>query len=138
MKFKFNKIIVSLFFDSNFKQKYINMITIYHNPRCSKSRAGLKHLESKTNDYEIRKYLNDPLTEKELRNILTKLNKKPQDIIRTQEQKYKKELKGKEFTEDEWIKILAENPRLIQRPVVEAKYKAVIGNPPENIDELLK
>ena len=114
------------------------MITIYHNPRCSKSRAGLKHLESKTNDYEIRKYLNDPLTEKELRTILTKLNKKPQDIIRTQEQKYKKELKGKEFTEDEWIKILVENPRLIQRPVVEAKYKAVIGNPPENIDELLK
>lgn len=114
------------------------MITIYHNPRCSKSRAGLKHLENKTSDFEIRKYLKDPLTEEELRKLLTKLNKKPQEIVRTQEQMYKKELKGKNFNEDEWIRILIENPRLIQRPVVEGKYKAVIGNPPENIDELLK
>lgn len=114
------------------------MITIYHNPRCSKSRAGLKYLESKTSDFEIRKYLKEPLTEEELRKLLTKLNKKPQEIVRTQEQMYKKELKGKNFNEDEWIRIITENPRLIQRPVVEAKYKAVIGNPPENIDELLK
>lgn len=114
------------------------MLTIYHNPRCSKSRAGLKYLENKTSDFEIRKYLKDPLTEEELRKLLTKLNKKPQDIVRTQEQMYKKELKGKDFNEDEWIRIITENPRLIQRPVVEAKYKAVIGNPPENIDELLK
>jgi arsenate reductase len=66
-----------------------------------------------------------------------KLNKKPQDIIRTQEKTYKDNFKGKNFTEDEWIRILVENPRLIQRPIVEDKYKAVIGNPPENIDEIL-
>jgi arsenate reductase len=66
-----------------------------------------------------------------------KLNEKPQNIIRTQEKVYKDNFKGKNFTEDEWVKILVENPRLIQRPIVESKYKAVIGNPPQNIDDLL-
>jgi arsenate reductase (glutaredoxin) len=114
------------------------MLTIYHNPRCSKSRAGLKYLESRTTDYEIRKYLTDPLSREELKKLLTKLNKKPHEIVRTQEKYYKENLKGKNFTDEEWITIITENPRLIQRPIVEAQYKAVIANPPENIDEFFK
>lgn len=111
---------------------------IYHFPRCSKSRAGLKYLQEKGYEPEIIQYLKDhPITEETLRNLLMKLNKKPQDIIRTQEKTYKENFKGKQFTEDEWISILVENPRLLQRPIVETSYKAVIGNPPENIDALL-
>jgi arsenate reductase (glutaredoxin) len=72
--------------------------------------------------------------EKELKKLLEKLGKKPKDIVRTQEDFYKKELKGKDLSDEEWIKILVENPRLIQRPIVETKNKAVIGDPAENID----
>jgi len=111
---------------------------IYHFPRCSKSRAGLKYLQEKGVEHEVKQYLkNEPFTEDSLRNVLMKLNEKPQNIIRTQEKTYKEKFKGKNFTEDEWIKILVENPRLLQRPIVEGKYKAVIGNPPQNIDDLL-
>lgn len=111
---------------------------IYHNPRCKKSRAGLQYLEEKGIEPEIVKYLKDqPFTEESLKKILQKLNKSPQEIIRTQEKVYKEQFKGKNFTEAEWIKILVEYPKLIQRPVVEDKYKAVIGDPPENIDSLL-
>ncbi len=111
---------------------------IYHFPRCSKSRAGLNYLKEKGVKPDIIQYLKDqPFTEDSLKKVLMKLNKKPQEIIRTQEKDYKQQFKGKNFTEDEWIKILVEYPRLIQRPVVEGKTRAVIGNPPENIDELL-
>ncbi|MGM0497538.1 MAG: arsenate reductase family protein [Bacteroidota bacterium] len=111
---------------------------IYHNPRCKKSRAGLEHLLSQDVEPEIIKYMKeDPLSEDKLKNLLMKLNRKPQDIIRTQEKVYKDNFKGKNFTEDEWVKILVENPRLIQRPIVEGKYKAIIGDPPQNIDALL-
>lgn len=112
------------------------MLKIYHNPRCSKSRAGLRYLEEKTSDFTIRKYINEPPHYEELKKMFTKLNNSPKDMIRTQEDVYKKQFKGKEFTDDEWIKIITENPRLLKRPVVEADYKAVLGNPPENIDEL--
>jgi arsenate reductase len=111
---------------------------IYHFARCSKSRAGLKYLQEKGIEPEIIQYLKDqPFTEESLKKVLMKLNKKPTDIIRTQEKDYKQNFKGKNFTEDEWVKILVENPRLIQRPIVESRYKAVIGNPPQNIDEIL-
>jgi arsenate reductase len=113
-------------------------MNIYHNPRCKKSRAGLEYLQEKGVEPEVVKYMKDaPLTEEKLKELLMKLNEKPQNIIRTQEKVYKDNFKGKNFTEDEWVKILIENPRLIQRPIVEGKYKAVIGNPPQNIDDLL-
>ena len=111
---------------------------IYHNPRCKKSRAGLAFLEEKGVDFTVRLYLSDPLNEEDLRRIIMKLNLPVTDLIRKQEEQYKKELKGRNFTDDEWIKILLENPKLIQRPIVETKYKAVIGNPVENIDALIQ
>ncbi len=112
-------------------------LKIYHNPRCKKSRAGLAYLEGKSNDFEIIQYLKVGINEEQLNEILLKMNKKPQDIIRTQEELYKKELKGKKFTDDEWKTIILENPKLLQRPLVISNYKAVVAQPPEEIDKLL-
>jgi arsenate reductase len=113
------------------------MFTIYHNPRCRKSRAGLQFLQQHAVEPRIREYFKEPVTVSELTDLLHKLNKKPFEIVRTQEGFFKKSLKGKQFTDYEWIKILVENPQLIQRPIVVKKYKAVIGDPVENIGELI-
>ncbi|MEI6455657.1 MAG: arsenate reductase family protein [bacterium] len=114
------------------------MIRIYHNPQCKKSRAGLAYLQGKGHPFEVVEYLKKPLTEKEFEMLLAKLNKKPDEVVRRQEDYFKKKLKGKQFHDHEWIKIILENPKLLQRPIVEGKYKAVIGDPAENIDVLLK
>ncbi len=112
------------------------MITIYHNPRCKKSRAGMQFLQSKTDDFKVVEYLKNPLTEVELKDILMRLNKKPQEMIRTQEAAYKQNFKGKNFTDDEWVKIMIENPKLIKRPIVVRGSKAVWGDPAEEIEVL--
>ena len=114
------------------------MITIYHNPRCKKSREGLNYLKNAGIEYEIIDYINHPLTVDELKKILIKLNKRPYEIVRIQEDYYKRELKGKNFTDDEWLDILLENPKLIQRPIVSGKYKAVIAQPPELMNDVIK
>lgn len=113
------------------------MIKIYHNPRCKKSREGLKYLQDKNIDFEIVDYLKKSFTEKELLDLLMKLHKNAEDIVRTQEAIFKSDFKGKKFENEEWIKILIEFPKLIKRPIVEGKYKAVIAQPPEEIEELL-
>jgi arsenate reductase len=82
-------------------------------------------------------YLKHPLSEKTLERLLVKLNMKPAGLVRTQEEYYKKYLRNKQFHDHEWIRILTENPRLIRRPIVEKEYKAVIGDPVENIDSIL-
>ncbi|MEE4196501.1 MAG: arsenate reductase (glutaredoxin) [Bacteroidales bacterium] len=111
---------------------------IYHNTRCKKSRGGLKYLEDKGIKPEIIEYLKDqPFTEESLTELLRKLNMKPREIIRTQEKEYKENYKGKNLTDEEWIKILVENPKLIRRPVIVKENKAVIGDPVENIDPIL-
>lgn len=113
------------------------MIKIYHNPRCRKSREGLEYLKGKTNNFEIVPYLDTPFTIEGLTELVKNLDIKPIDLVRTQEDYFKKELKGKNFTDKEWIKILVENPKLIQRPIVKCNDKAVIAQPPEKIDNLL-
>jgi len=117
---------------------FIAMMKIYHNPQCKKSRAGLQYLKDKNILFEIVEYLKNPLTEKQLETLLAKLNKKPSEIVRTQDEYYRKNLKGKNFEDHEWIRILVQNPRIIKRPIIEKNYKAVIGDPSENIDLLLK
>lgn len=112
------------------------MYTIYHNTRCKKSRAGLQYLIDKGMEHQVRDYLKEPLSEEELSTLLMKLHKKPLDMIRTHEEYFRKELKGLNLNEDEWIKVMIENPKLIHRPIVEGRYKAVLGNPVENIDKL--
>jgi len=113
------------------------MLTIYHNPRCKKSRAGLEHLKASDKEFVIRNYLLEKLSAEELHKLIMKLNIKPEELIRRQEELYRKELKGKNFTDEEWIHIMLENPFLIRRPIVESKVKAVIGDPVDNIDCLL-
>lgn len=115
------------------------MITIYHNPRCKKSRAGLQALEKFTKDFELNEYLKDkPFTVQSLSTALQKLGKKPGEIIRKQEDIFKSEYKGKTFSDEEWLKILVENPKLIQRPIIIYDDKAVIGDPAENVNVLFK
>jgi len=114
------------------------MVTIFHNPRCPKSREGLKYLESKTADFSIYEYLKVGLTRENLNEIILKSGLKPFDLIRTQEKIYKKELKGRKFTDNEWIAIILENPVLLQRPIVIGKYKAVLAFPAEKIEGVLK
>ena len=114
------------------------MIKIYHNPRCKKSREGLEYLKTKTSDFKIVDYLKEGLNINILKEILLKTNCKPVDLIRKQEDIFKKELKGKQFTNEEWIDIIIENPKLLQRPIVVAKHKAVIAQPPEKINEMIK
>ncbi len=114
------------------------MIKIYHNSRCRKSRAGLQYLQDKGVDFEIVEYLKNGISEEELKDVLIKMNVRPTEIIRTQEDIYKKQFKGKNFTDEEWIKILLENPKLIKRPLVVKGYKAVWADPPENMEKLFK
>ncbi len=106
---------------------------IYHNPRCSKSRQGLAILQEAKVDFEIIEYLKTPLSEKELTAILSKLKIDAIDLIRKNEAIWKENYKGKELSNEQIIKAMAENPKLIERPIVIHKNKAVIGRPPEKI-----
>ena len=114
------------------------MIKIYHNPKCKKSRAGLETLKKFNIEPEIIEYLKIPFSEEQLKLILAKLNLKPVDIIRTQEDIFKKQFKGKNFNEDEWIKILIEYPKLIHRPIIEKKNNAIIGDTVEKVENFIK
>jgi arsenate reductase len=113
------------------------MLRIYHHPKCRKSREGLAYLQQKQLNPEIIRYVDIPLSAETLKLLLMKLNMKPLQIVRTQEEIFRKELKGKSFTDDEWIEILLQHPNLIQRPIVEGKYKAVVAIPPERSDEVI-
>jgi arsenate reductase len=114
------------------------MLTFYLNPRCKTSQKALKYIKSKGVEVSVIDYLKNPFTEKELTDLLVRLNMRPQEIIRTQEEFYKTNIKGKAFTDWELTRILMENPRLIKRPVIVKGYKAVIGDTQETIDRLLE
>ena len=113
------------------------MIKIYHNPRCSKSRQGLEILNNSGKDFEIINYLKNPITVKELTNIVNLLHIEPIDLIRKNEIIWKSEYKNKELTNDEIIIAMIKNPKLIERPIVINNEKAVIGRPSEKIKEIL-
>ena len=113
------------------------MIKIYHNPRCSKSRQGLEILNDSGKDFEIINYLKNPITVKELTNIVNLLHIEPIDLIRKNEIIWKSEYKNKELTNDEIIIAMIKNPKLIERPIVINNEKAVIGRPSEKIKEIL-
>ncbi|MCW3805184.1 arsenate reductase (glutaredoxin) [Plebeiibacterium marinum] len=114
------------------------MIMYLHNPRCSKSRQGLEYLkEQKGITPMIVKYLDTPLNASEISQLLKKLGIKPDELMRKNEDYYKKEIKGKDFSDEELIHAMAENPKLIERPIVINGDKAVIGRPAEKIDEVL-
>ena len=113
------------------------MFIIYHNSRCKKSRAGLQYLSDKTSDFQIKEYLkNDAFAFESLKETLQLLGKKPIEMIRKQETFFKQEIKGKEFSDDELIQLMVENPKLINRPIIIKDGKAIWGDPVNNIDDL--
>jgi arsenate reductase (glutaredoxin) len=114
------------------------MLKIFHNPKCRKSREGLEILKSKSSSFEIIDYIKNGLTETNLKEILLKSNLEPHQIVRTQEEMFRKELKGKSFTREEWIKILCENPKLLQRPFVISKTKAVLVDSVAKVESVIK
>ncbi len=112
--------------------------TIYHNPRCSKSRQTLDLLKSNQVDAEIVEYLKTPPTAAELKDILSMLGLKPRDLMRKKEAEYKAlGLSDETLTDDELIQAMVEHPRLIERPIVITGNKAALGRPPEQVLDIL-
>ena len=112
-------------------------IVVWHNPRCSKSRNGIKYLDEKGVEYEIRRYLDEPPTVEELKTVLKKLRMSPRELMRTKEAIYR-ELGLKEVTDEEkLIEAMAEHPRLIERPIVIRGERAVVARPENKIDDIL-
>lgn len=109
---------------------------IYHNPRCSKSRESLKILQDNDQKFEVVEYLKNPLSKKELKLILQKLHMQAEDLVRKTEPVYREKYKDSNFNEDEWIHLMIENPKLIERPIIVKGNKAVLGRPPENVKDL--
>jgi len=114
------------------------MLKIYHNPRCSKSRQTLQLIKDADVEVEIVEYLKTPPTEDELHNLIASLNLPIEYLIRKSEEIYKTEFKGKNLSEDEWIKALVENPKMLERPiVVNEEGEAILGRPPKNVGRFL-
>ena len=114
------------------------MTTIYHNPRCSKSRQTLAILEENKLSPTIILYLENPPTAANLQSILTKLGMKPRDILRTGEDDYKNNHLGDpSLTDEALIDAMVTFPKVIERPIVVIGDKAVLGRPPENVLTLL-
>ncbi len=113
------------------------MIKIYHNPRCRKSREGLQILEESGKDFEIVKYLENTPTKEELSDIIKLLGIKPIDLVRKNESIWKENYKNKQLSDNKIITAMIENPKLIERPIVVNKNKAIVGRPPENIKKII-
>ena len=113
-------------------------ITIYHNPRCSKSRQTMQLLKEREIDPEIVEYLKTPPTREQLSEILDLLGMEPRDLMRKKEKEYKEYgLDNPDLDRDALIQGMVDHPRLIERPIVIKGRKAVIGRPPEQVLELL-
>ncbi len=111
---------------------------IYHNTRCSKSRATLAILEQNNVEFEVVNYLQNPPSASELRSILQDLGIGAHDLMRKGESAYKDlQLSNKSLTEDELIEAMLNHPILIERPIVRTTNGVVIGRPPENVQSIL-
>jgi arsenate reductase len=111
---------------------------IYHNPRCGKSRQTLQLIQDAGVEPEVVEYLKAPPSEKELDQLLKQLGLEPQELMRKKEQVYQElDLSNRQLTRSQAIKIMVENPILIERPIVVKGDKAVLGRPPENVNDLI-
>ena len=113
-------------------------VTIFHNPRCSKSRGALQLLRDHGLEPTVIEYLQDPPDPKTLDHLLTLLGVEPRDAMRKQEKEYKDlKLDDPKLTHKQLVAAMAEHPILIERPIVVRGNKAVIGRPPERVEEIL-
>jgi|TARA_B110000503_G_scaffold68520_1_gene106953 arsenate reductase len=114
------------------------MATIYHNPRCSKSRQALDILRANNVDIKVILYLKEPMSASELELVLTKLGMTPGQLIRRNETNFKDlALDAISVTEQQLFEAMLTHPILIERPIVVVDTKAIIGRPPENVLGLL-
>ncbi len=113
------------------------MIKIYHNPRCRKSREGLQILQESGKEFEIREYMKVLPSLDELASVIELLGLAPLELVRKNEAIWKENYKGKTLSDHEIIQAMAENPKLIERPIVINNDKAVVGRPPEKIHQIL-
>ena len=112
---------------------------IFHNPRCKKSRDAVDYLNTNEIEHTVIKYLESPPSKQELRNITKKLGITPSMLVRTKEKLYKELNLGKsDLTDDQWLTLLAENPVLIERPIVVHGKKAAIGRPLDHVIALFE
>ncbi len=114
-----------------------SIMKIYYNPKCSKCVASHKLLSENKAEFEVIEYLKNPLTIKELKDLLGKLNIPAIELIRKGEPVFKEKFKGKELAEEQWIDAMVEFPILMQRPIIVKGNKAVIGRPVEKIIDLI-
>lgn len=111
--------------------------TIYHNPRCSKSRSTLALLEEHGVEPQIILYLENVPDVSQLKSLLTKLGMTADQLVRRGEADYKQSGLGKDSSEDDIVRAMVAHPKLIERPIVVKGPRAVLGRPPENVLELI-
>lgn len=114
------------------------MITIIHNPDCSKSNCSLEYLQNLNEEILIRDYLAMPLSKKELSEIVHMLGMEAHELLRKKEPLYKSLIENRSFTNNEILQLMADNPILIERPVIIKNGKAVIGRPIEKVVDFVK
>ena len=113
-------------------------LTLYHNPRCSKSRGALELLEARGLAPTVMRYLETPLNAAQIQALLGKLGLSARQLLRTGEDEYKSlNLSDPNLSESQLIDAIAAHPKLMERPILETADKAVIGRPPENVLEIL-
>ncbi|ETF06611.1 MULTISPECIES: arsenate reductase (glutaredoxin) [Pseudomonas] len=113
-------------------------LTLYHNPRCSKSRGALELLEARGLTPTVVRYLETPLSATQIKALLGKLGISARQLLRSGEEEYKTlNLADASLSEQQLIDAIAAHPKLMERPILEVGDKAVIGRPPENVLELL-
>ncbi|MBF0359247.1 MAG: arsenate reductase (glutaredoxin) [Magnetococcales bacterium] len=113
-------------------------VTIYHNPRCSKSRQGLQLLKDNSQEITVVEYLKNPPDQKTLTDILDKLGMEPRDLMRKKEKEYKENgLQDASLSREALIAAMVKFPKLIERPIVVAGKKVALGRPPENILDII-
>lgn len=111
---------------------------LYHNPRCSKSRTALKHLQGSNIEFVTVEYLKTPADKESLKNLSEQLQLKPRDMMRRGESLYKElNLDDNSHSDDQLLDAIVEHPILLERPIVSYKGEAAIGRPLDNIIELL-
>ena len=108
-------------------------LKIYHNPRCSKSRQALELIKKKVSDFETIEYLKKSLDFNEIKLLLSQLEITPIELIRTKELIWKKNYKHKKLNDNEIINAIINHPKLMQRPIIVHKKKAIIGRSIENV-----
>ncbi|MBJ2244852.1 arsenate reductase (glutaredoxin) [Pseudomonas haemolytica] len=113
-------------------------LTLYHNPRCSKSRGALELLEARGLTPKVVRYLETPLDAAQIKALLKKLGISARQLLRTGEDEYKTlDLADASLSEAQLIAAIAAHPKLMERPILETTTKAIIGRPPENVLEIL-